>query len=96
MKGVAFVDQIVFSFSGNHFSHAVALGDVDGDGVSAIHTADVASTPSYNIMKTMSHCISLCLCVYSIKHVLIHCTNALCLENHFNQELQGSTKNSLM
>ena len=33
MKGVAFVDQIVFSFSGNHFSHAVALGDVDGDEV---------------------------------------------------------------
>lgn len=35
MKGVAFVDQIVLSFSGNHFSHAVALGDVDGDGVGA-------------------------------------------------------------
>ena len=33
MKGVAFVDQIVFSFAGNHFSHAVTLSDVDGDGV---------------------------------------------------------------
>ena len=31
MKGVAFVDKIVFGFSGNHFSHAVLLGDVDGD-----------------------------------------------------------------
>ena len=37
MKGVAFVNQIVFSFSGNHFSHAVSLGDVDGDGVRDIH-----------------------------------------------------------
>ena len=35
MKGVK--DQIVFSFSGNHFSHAVSLGDVDGDGVRDIH-----------------------------------------------------------
>ena len=37
MKGVAFVDQIVFSFSGNHFSHAVTLGDVDADGVRDTH-----------------------------------------------------------
>ena len=40
MKGVAFVDQIVFSFSGNHFSHAVTLGDVDGDGVRNTRTHD--------------------------------------------------------
>ena len=37
LKGVAFVDQIVFSFSGNHFSHAMALGDVNGDGARDIH-----------------------------------------------------------
>ena len=42
MKGVAFVDQIVFSFSGNHFSHAVTLGDVDADGVRDTHY--IAST----------------------------------------------------
>lgn len=31
MRGVAFVDQLMFSFPGNHFSHALCLGDVDND-----------------------------------------------------------------
>ena len=38
MKGVVFVDKIVFSYSGNHFSHAVLLGDVDRDGWERRHT----------------------------------------------------------
>ena len=33
MRSVSFVDRIEFEFSGNHFSHGVCLGDVDGDGV---------------------------------------------------------------
>lgn len=34
MRSVSFVDRLELDFSGNHFSHALALGDVDSDGVS--------------------------------------------------------------
>ena len=33
MRSVSFVDRVELDFSGNHFSHALALADVDGDGV---------------------------------------------------------------
>ena len=38
MRSVSFVDRIELEFSGNHFSHGVCLGDVDGDGVGEAHT----------------------------------------------------------
>ena len=34
MRSVSLVDRLELEFSGNHFSHGVCLGDVDGDGVS--------------------------------------------------------------
>lgn len=34
MRSVSFVDRLELEFSGNHFLHALALGDVDSDGVS--------------------------------------------------------------
>ena len=33
MRSVSFVDRLEFEFSGNHFSQALSLGDVDGDRV---------------------------------------------------------------
>lgn len=33
-RSVSFVDRLELEFAGNHFSHALTLGDVDGDGVS--------------------------------------------------------------
>ena len=32
-RSVSFVDRLELEFTGNHFSHALTLGDVDGDGV---------------------------------------------------------------
>ena len=34
MCSLSFVDRIELEFSGNHFSHALCLEDVDNDGVS--------------------------------------------------------------
>lgn len=34
MRSVSFVDRLEYDFTGNHFAHALELGDVDGDGVS--------------------------------------------------------------
>ena len=34
MRSVSLVDRLELEFSGNHFSHGVCLGDVDGDEVS--------------------------------------------------------------
>lgn len=34
MRSVCFVDRVELEFSGNHFSHAITIGDVDNDGVS--------------------------------------------------------------
>lgn len=34
-RSVSFVDRLELEFPGNHFCHALTLGDVDGDGVSA-------------------------------------------------------------
>ncbi len=36
MRSVSFVDRLELEFSGNHFSDALALGDVDADGVSLV------------------------------------------------------------
>lgn len=33
-RSVSFVDRLELEFSGNHFCHALTLGDIDGDGVS--------------------------------------------------------------
>lgn len=33
-RSVSFVDRLELEFPGNHFCHALTLGDVDGDGVS--------------------------------------------------------------
>lgn len=33
MRSVSFVDALKLEFSGNHFSEALVLGDVDSDGV---------------------------------------------------------------
>ena len=33
MRSVSFVERQELDFSGNHFSQALCLGDVDGDGV---------------------------------------------------------------
>lgn len=33
MRSVCFVDRLELDFTGNHFSHAVALADADNDGV---------------------------------------------------------------
>ena len=33
MRSVSFVDRLEVEFSGNHFAHALAIGDVDSDGV---------------------------------------------------------------
>jgi hypothetical protein len=38
-RSVSFVERLELEFSGNHFGHAMSLGDVDGDGV--IHTANL-------------------------------------------------------
>lgn len=35
MRSVSFVERVEIDFPGNHFSHGVCLGDVDGDGVRA-------------------------------------------------------------
>ena len=35
MRSVSFVERLEIEFPGNHFSHGVCLGDVDGDGVRA-------------------------------------------------------------
>ena len=34
MRSVMFVDRLELEFTGSHFSHALALGDVDADNVS--------------------------------------------------------------
>lgn len=34
MRSVCFVDRLEFEFSGNHFSSAITIGDVNNDGVS--------------------------------------------------------------
>ena len=34
IRSVSLVDRLVLEFSGNHFAHALAIGDVDSDGVS--------------------------------------------------------------
>ena len=36
MCSLSFVDRIELEFSGNHFSHALCLEDVDNDGVSIL------------------------------------------------------------
>ena len=33
MRSVSFVDRLELEFSGNHFAHALTIGDVDSDGV---------------------------------------------------------------
>lgn len=33
MRTVSFVERLELEFPGNHSSHALSLGDVDGDGV---------------------------------------------------------------
>ena len=33
MRSVSFVDRLEFEFPGNHSSHGLCLGDVNGDGV---------------------------------------------------------------
>ncbi len=33
MRSVCFVDRLELEFSGNHFSHAITIGDPDNDGV---------------------------------------------------------------
>lgn len=38
MRSVCFVDRLELDFSGNHFSHAVAIGDADNDGVGSKST----------------------------------------------------------
>lgn len=35
MRSVSFVDRLELEFSGNHFAHALTIGDVDSDGVCA-------------------------------------------------------------
>ena len=34
MRSVSFVDRLELEFPGNHSSHSLCLGDVDGDSVS--------------------------------------------------------------
>ena len=36
MSTLSFVERIELEFSGNHFSHALCLEDVDNDGVSIL------------------------------------------------------------
>ncbi len=33
MRSVCFVDRLEFEYSGNHYSNAITLGDVDNDQV---------------------------------------------------------------
>lgn len=33
MRSISFVKRLELEFPGNHFSHALSLGDVDNDGV---------------------------------------------------------------
>ncbi|XP_064399890.1 KICSTOR complex protein ITFG2-like isoform X2 [Halichondria panicea] len=41
MRSVSFVDRLELDFSGNHFSDALALGDVDADGVNELVIGNV-------------------------------------------------------
>ena len=53
MRSVSFVDRLELDFSGNHFSHALALGDVDSDGVS---NRSETSLPSLNSLSMYNTC----------------------------------------
>ena len=46
MRSVSFVDRLELEVYGNHFSHGVCLGDVDGDGV-YYRSCATRAKPSY-------------------------------------------------
>ena len=54
MRSVSFVDRVELDFSGNHFSHALALADVDGDGVSDL-TPYKHNTTRFHVFSVLSH-----------------------------------------
>ncbi|CAI8001739.1 KICSTOR complex protein ITFG2 [Geodia barretti] len=41
MRSVSFVDRLEFEFAGNHSSHGLCLGDVDGDGLNELVVGSV-------------------------------------------------------
>jgi hypothetical protein len=45
-RSVSFVERLELEFSGNHFGHAMSLGDVDGDGLNEFMIGNVDGTLS--------------------------------------------------